>query len=143
MTLPVIPKLKLVGDTSFYLAAVLKDGYARSYLLGSGSKFLQYELFISSEILHEVQDKLENKFGLERAQVAEAMRLIGGVVTLVYPRQKVNVVRDPSDNMIIECALEAKADIIISLDKDLLALKTYKSIQMVHPRMLRHWFTTT
>lgn len=140
MTLPVTPKLKLVPDTSFYLAAALKDGYARSYLLGSGSKFLQYKLYISPAIIQEVQGKLENKFGLERALVADTIQLIGKVTTLVYPRQKVTVVRDPSDNMIIECALEAKAEIIVSLDKDLLDLKKYQSIQMVHPRMLKHWF---
>lgn len=140
MTSPSTPKLKIVADTSFYLAAILKDGYAREYLLGSGTKFLRYQLFTSSVIMQEVQDKLENKFGLEREIVAEAMELISKVTITVFPHEKVNVVRDNSDNMIIECAIEARAQIIVTLDKDLLSLKKYRDIQMVHPRMLKHWF---
>lgn len=140
MTLPPTPKLKCVPDTSFYLAAFLKDGYARRYLVGTGSKFLRYQLYISPAIMQEVQEKLEDKFGLERALVAESMELLSKVTATVYPRQTVNIVRDPSDNMVIECALEAKAQVIISLDKDLLIIKSYKTIQIVHPRMLQYWF---
>jgi len=33
---------------------------------------------------------------------------------------------DPSDNRIIECALEVKADLIVSGDRHLLALKEFK-----------------
>jgi uncharacterized protein len=140
MTSPNTPSLKLVPDTNFYIAAILKDGYARSYLLGTGTKFLRYSLFISPAISQEVQVKLEKRFGLQRALVADAIQLLDQVTTAVYPRQEVDAVRDPSDNMVIECALEAKADIIVSFDKDLLALKNFQTIQMVHPRMLKHWF---
>lgn len=90
--------------------------------------------------MQEFQAKLENKFGLERAQVAELLQLIDQVTKTVYPKTKINVVRDPTDNMILECAVEAKADMVVSLDKDLLSIKTFETIQIVHPRMLKHWF---
>jgi predicted nucleic acid-binding protein len=42
--------------------------------------------------------------------------------------------------MILECAVEANAHLIITFDKDLLSLKTYENIQIAHPRMVQYWF---
>src|SRR2546430_2059480 len=142
MTSPPIssPKLKLVPDTGFYIAATLRNGYARSYLVGRGSKFLSYELFSSEAILLEVQDKLENKFGFERDQAVDVLQRIRKVVTVVYPRQKVATVRDPDDDRILECALEAGAELIVAFDKDLLVLKEYRGVKIVHPAALQYIF---
>ena len=143
MTSPPISslKLKIVPDTGFYIAAALKNGYARSYLVGRGSKFLSYQLFSSEAILLELQNKLEDKFGFDRAQVVNALQQARKVLTIVYPSQKVAAVRDPDDDKILECALEAKADIIVGFDKDLLTLKEYESIKIIHPTMLQYMFT--
>lgn len=40
---------------------------------------------------------------------------------------------NPSNNKIIECALEAKASFIISEDKHLLKIKNYKGIKIISP----------
>lgn len=44
------------------------------------------------------------------------------------------VCRDPDDDAIIECAVNAKAELIISGDKDLLTLKQYDHIRIITPR---------
>jgi len=135
------PKLNIVPDTGFFIAAALKNGYARSYLVGRGSKFLSYELFSSEAILLELQEKLESsRFGFERAQVVKLLQQTRQVLTIVYPSQKITVVRDPDDDKILECALEAKADVIITFDKDLLSLKEYEGIKIIHPSDLKYLF---
>ncbi len=142
MTSPPFPSanLRIVPDTGFYIAAALKNGYARSYLVGRGSKFLTYQLCTSEAILLEVQEKLEDKFGFERAQVVSALQDIRKVVRIVYPTQKISIVRDPDDDKILECALEARAELIVSFDKDLLVLKEYQDIKIVHPATLQYLF---
>jgi putative PIN family toxin of toxin-antitoxin system len=132
--------LRIVPDTGFYVAAALKNGFARSYLIGRGSKFLSYQLFTSEAILLELQGVFEETFHFERAQIVQAMLDIRKVVTIVYPTKKVEVVRDPDDNKILECALEAKAEMILSFDKDLLTLKEYSGIKIVHPSNLKYMF---
>lgn len=134
------PKLRIVPDTGFYIAATLKDGFARSYLVGKGSKLFGYELFTSEPILLELQTKLEDKFGFERQEVVRTLQDIRRVTTVVYPKQKLTVVRDPDDNKILECAIEAEAHIVAAFDKDLLDLKEYGQIKIVHPSMLSYWF---
>ena len=136
------PKLSIVPDTGFYIAATLKNGYARSYLVGRGSKFLRYQLFCSEAILLEVQNKLED-FGFDREQVVRAIKDIRKVVVIVHPTRKISVVRDPDDDKILECAIEARAEVVASFDKDLLSLKEYERIKIIHPRMLQYLFTQT
>ncbi len=133
-------KLRIVPDTGFYIAAMLKNGYARSYLVGRGSKFLRYDLFTSEAILLEIQDRLEEKFGFDRAQAVKALTDIRKVVTVVHPRRRITAVRDADDNKILECAVEANAEIIVTFDQDLLSLKEYESVAIVHPSMLQYMF---
>jgi uncharacterized protein len=142
MTLPTTakPNLKIVPDTGFFVAAALKNGYARSYLIGRGSKFLTYKLFTSEAILLELQGKLENKFGFDREQVVGTVQDIRKIVNIVHPTKKIEASRDPDDDKIIECAVEAQAEIILSFDKDLLILKEYDGIKMIHPRQLKYLF---
>lgn len=135
------PILNIVPDTGFYIAAALKNGYARSYLVGRGAKFLSYQLFSSEAILLEVQKKLEDKFGFDREQVVRAIQDIRKVIIIVHPTQKVEEVRDPDNDKILECALEANAELIVAFDKDLLSLKEYKGIKIIHPSMLQYLFS--
>jgi putative PIN family toxin of toxin-antitoxin system len=142
MTLPTTskPKLNIVPDTGFYIAAALKNGYARSYLTGRGSKFLTYELYSSEAILLETQEKLETKFGFDRLSVVKTINEMRNILTIVYPTRRLSIVRDSDDDKILECALEAKADLILAFDKDLLALREYEEIKIIHPAMLQYLF---
>lgn len=49
--------------------------------------------------------------------------------------------RDPSDLHILECAVAARANLIVTLDKDLLTLKESHGIGIIHPRDFR-WMAT-
>jgi predicted nucleic acid-binding protein len=41
------------------------------------------------------------------------------------------ITKDPSDNAILACALDGKADLIVTGDNHLLKLKKYKNIQIL------------
>ncbi len=50
------------------------------------------------------------------------------------PRQKVRLCRDPKDNQFLELSFAAKADYLVTGDKDLLSLKNFRSTQIVTPK---------
>jgi len=55
-------------------------------------------------------------------------------LTLVNPSKKVDVVKEDSDdNKIIECALEANAEYILSYNNHLLKLRGYSRIKILRP----------
>jgi predicted nucleic acid-binding protein len=59
---------------------------------------------------------------------------VAGHTTLVEPRISVSVVRDdPSDNRVLECAEAGDADVIVSGDRHILELGSFKGIPIVTP----------
>ena len=55
-------------------------------------------------------------------------------ITMVVNRRNIRVVRDPEDNKILESAVEASAEFLITKDSDLLGLKKYENIEMITPQ---------
>ncbi|MDR3642933.1 MAG: putative toxin-antitoxin system toxin component, PIN family [Candidatus Doudnabacteria bacterium] len=55
------------------------------------------------------------------------------VVNWVVNRRQVRVVSDPEDNKILESAIEAGADYLITSDNDLLSLEKYQEVKIVNP----------
>jgi len=47
------------------------------------------------------------------------------------------VVRDPNDDMVIACAVQAKAGHIVTRDKDLLSIGSYQEITILEPEQFR------
>lgn len=62
------------------------------------------------------------------------MEKVLSFITLVSPKKKVQVVKkDPEDNKVIECAIEAFSGYVISYDQHLLKIKEYKGIKIIKP----------
>ena len=61
------------------------------------------------------------------------LELILTCSTFIEPKGSLNVTPDPDDNILIECALAAKAIFVITGDKKLLSMKKYKEIILVSP----------
>jgi putative PIN family toxin of toxin-antitoxin system len=134
------PKTKVVPDSNVYIAAALNRSYSFDWLFGASEPHATYELYSSEAILTEVSEKLARKFHFERSATAGFLTDLDEVITKVRPTIEIKAVRDPKDNMILECAVEAGASLIITFDKDLLSLKAYHEIQIAHPSMVKYWF---
>ncbi len=51
----------------------------------------------------------------------------------VINRHNIHIVRDPEDNKILESAVEAGADYLVTRDNDLLRLESYEGVTIVNP----------
>ncbi len=54
-------------------------------------------------------------------------------ILFVYPVHQLTVVADPDDDMFLECAVAAQADVIASGDRHLLALGRFRGIPIQTP----------
>ncbi len=78
-------------------------------------------------------DVLGRKFGASAEEIAIAQSIIGDAARTVQPAVELYVVKeDPADNRIMECAVSAGADYIVTGDKDLLRLGRYDSIRILN-----------
>jgi len=79
-------------------------------------------------------DEIKKKILKNNLEITRPISKLVSISQIVEPKKKISVVKDdPDDNKIIECAIEAKADYIISQDKHLLKLKSYKNIKIITP----------
>ena len=85
------------------------------------------------EIDAEIVRVLTEKFSWEQHRVISALQTILARGIRVKIRGTVKECRDPGDDMFLECAALAKADRLVSGDKDLLILGAYKGTRIVTP----------
>lgn len=76
-------------------------------------------------------DELRYKFGITNQTLENLQTEIESGALYVLPEYKTQICRDADDNAIIDLAICAKAGFIITGDKDLLTIKTYKKIKIL------------
>jgi putative PIN family toxin of toxin-antitoxin system len=132
--------LKIVFDTNIFFAAIAKpEGHMYGWVFDSQKKE-QYTVFVSEAILLELQEKVEEKLEYSREQSNQLLSTLREICTLVIPKHKVTSAPDVDDNIIFECALEAKADCLFTADKLLLKVKEFEGTKILHPTSLKYIF---
>lgn len=125
-----VRKIKAVFDTNIYISAIIFGGNPRRCLELARDK--EIELFSSKSILLELAQKLQKKFRWNKIETEDVIQGLSAFVKLVEPKMRINVIEDKADNRILEAALEAKADYIVSGDKKhLLSLRRFKNIPII------------
>jgi len=123
---------KVILDTNVYISAFIFGGNPRKIIELTQNS--QITIYISPSILLEIAQKLKGKFQWNFNQIKHIIKTLNQITTITYPTKKINIIKsDPTDNKILECAVEAKAKYIISGDKHLLNLKQYKNIKILTP----------
>ena len=125
--------MRAVADTNVYISA-LNFGGTPEEVLGLG-RARTIQLFISPSILNEIEDVLLRKFYWSARNVREASTAIQQFTQLVHPREAIHcITEDEPDNRILECAVEADADCVITGDQHLRQLKMFRGISIVSSR---------
>jgi len=123
---------RVVFDTNIYISALLFAGIPRKLL--HMADVGAFQLIISKQILAEFRGVLRIKFDYETEQLDIMENLLLSISLVVEPKKKINrIIVDPTDNRILECAVEGNADYIVSGDKHLLQLENYHSIKIISP----------
>lgn len=119
---------KVVFDTNIYISALhFRGSIPRKILELADTGYFQ--LFISKQIIAEIRGVLRVKFKYELVKLALMEELILSICELVEPKNRISFIKeDPDDDKILECAVEGDTEIIVSGDKHLLKVHTYKGI---------------
>jgi len=127
--------IKVVIDTNVYISGIIFGGTPGKVLeLAKDKKIV---VFTSPSILLEVADKLNKKFHWNEEKVKVTLKAISKITEVVTPKIKLKVVKeDSSDNKILECAVVANANYVVTGDKHLLKLKRFEDIKIITPAEL-------
>ncbi len=126
--------IKVVFDTNVYISAFTSPNSKaeEAYLLAVKGKV---ELYTSVPILTELAEKLREKFQWDNLKIESALKHISSalkhiskVATVIKPSVKISLLKDETDNRILECAKASDANLIVTGDKHLLSLKEFAGI---------------
>lgn len=124
--------LNIVLDTNIFLSAFIYQGMTKIITdLVLENKII---LFISSELKTEIVRKFK-EFDIDEEIVEKLLLFLEDKAHIVSPNVKITICRDPNDNFLLELAETAKADFIITRDKDLLELPNncWKDTKIIKP----------
>ena len=122
--------MRVVFDTNVFISAfVILGGKAEeAYLHAIKGDFTLYS---SVAILHETAQKLREKFGWEEKRIERLLKAIAKIAIVIKTRPHIHILADEPDNRVLECALKAKAEFIVTGDKHLLSLKHFQDIDII------------
>ena len=121
--------IRVVLDTNIIISSVFWKGNPHEVVRRGILRV--YQSVTSAEILDEAVNKLRTKFKFPEESIQELVAILLAHSHVVEPTSKFDVVRDKSDNKVIECAFDGKADYIVTGDPDLLDLKEFKSTRII------------
>jgi putative PIN family toxin of toxin-antitoxin system len=126
--------MRAIIDTNVFVSSFFGGNPRKIIDLWKNEKMT---LCLSGAILDEYIDVLQ-RIGLkEEDELEELLSLFSkGFNTLFTTKTpKIKIIKnDPSDDKFVECAVALKADVVITGDRDVLAIKEYMGISIVTPQ---------
>jgi putative PIN family toxin of toxin-antitoxin system len=126
--------IRVVADTNVYVSAIVFGGTCETILALARAGIVS--LYLSPAIEQELKSVLTQTFGWSQAQVREALAEVHALASLIRPSVRLSdVLAHDEDYRILECALAARADFLVTGDKQhLQPLQTFRGIRIVSPR---------
>jgi putative PIN family toxin of toxin-antitoxin system len=129
--------LRVVLDTNVFVSSLLSTQGLPAQVLHAWREG-RYMLVTSPPIIAEIVEVLESpriskKYLIGQEDIEHLVDLLKTDTILVPGRAAVkgSVPQDPRDEVFLACAIDAKADCIVSGDRHLLDLRTYRGIPIL------------
>ena len=125
--------MRVVFDTNILISALVFPG-------GRGEAALRRiteerdQLVLSKPILDELLGILARKFSRDAEELAHVAVFISDITTLLRPRRRLAIVKGEPHNRVLECALTGNAEVIVTGDHELLALRHFRGVRLLSLR---------
>lgn len=124
--------LRVVYDTNIYISGIFWSGPPKRVL--NLAREDTVDVFTSQSLMEELRDVLTHPrrpFRLNQDEVERVLTEVRRYVRVVIPTRTVTLCRDKADNAVIECALAAEAQYIVTGDSDLRDVARFEDIEIV------------
>jgi len=126
--------MRAVFDTNVLIAAFLTEGVCSKLIARARRRV--FHLCICPFLLREFERVLTRKLQTTVDEKNGAVELLlEAVHEQVIPTKEIKgVCRDKDDNNVLSCAVEARAEYLVTGDEDLLVLRKFLGIRIIMPR---------
>lgn len=128
--------MKAVLDTNVLISGVISTGVSHDVLV-SGFRS-EYHIIVSVETLTEFREtllKYPEKFHMDEAAVQREVETVRYFAEFVDPEVSITAVEDdPDDDKFLEAAVAGDVEYVVSGDRHLLDLDSFRGVEIVDPR---------
>lgn len=132
--------LHVVLDTSVYISSLLQKQGVPAQVLDAW-RARRFQIVTSPAIVREIRStmtypRIRRRYQISDADIEEFLHLLETKTIFVAGVAEIGEVplRDPKDVIILACAADAGAHLLVSSDKDLLVLESFNGAPIVTPR---------
>ncbi|MEK7611024.1 MAG: putative toxin-antitoxin system toxin component, PIN family [Patescibacteria group bacterium] len=131
MSIKSLPKPRVVVDTNVFVSAFVWDVIPQKVV----AEWLEerFVVLLSPFLLSEILKTLK-KFDYTEEDLRELRSLLENHTLQIIPPLKVSYCRDPKDNQILDLSLAGQASFLVTGDKDLLTLKSFRDTKILRPK---------
>jgi len=122
--------MKIVLDTNVLING-FKDDYSYEKKIIDAVIAGEIEAYANRQTLQE--NRLISSQLIENEEYKHQLDEFFAQLNWVVNRRQIRIVRDPEDNKILESAVEANADYLVTSDNDLLRLEEYQGVEIINP----------
>lgn len=122
--------MRIVIDTNVLING-FKDDYSTEKKIIDAVIAGEVEAYANKQTLKE--NKLLSRQLIENDDYQNQLNDLFSKINWVVNRRQIKVVRDAEDNKILESAVEAEAEYLVTSDNDLLRLEEYQQVKIVNP----------
>lgn len=128
--------MKAVLDTNVLISGVISTGVTHEVLVHGFRD--EYEIIVSVATLTEFREtllKYRGKFHMDEADVQQEVETVRYFAEFVDPEESISAVKDdPDDDKFLEAAVAGNVDFVVSGDRHLLDLGSFRGIEILDPR---------
>lgn len=129
--------MNVAVDSSVLIAASISRAGVCAALLED--LLTHHDLVLSGFILDELARKLSEKFSFPQADIIALRRLLERSSTMVIPAHiPTNACRDMPDLPILGTAVAGNAELLVTVDRDLLDISEFQGIAIIRPGVFWH-----
>lgn len=115
--------MRIVIDSNIFISTFISRSSLCSYVYEVC--LLNHDIVVSETIISEIKEKLKDKFKFKKSDIRDLISLLRFHAKVVEVGNEDAVeCRDEKDKHVLALALNARADVIISGDKDLTELRS-------------------
>lgn len=124
--------MKVFPDTNVLASAFATRGLCEDVLRET---LLSHHLIVAEPLLKELERVLIKKFRVPDTIVKETLLFLKENAVVVKLKNKRTIpIQDKDDVLILSCAIEGKADVFVTGDRELLHFKQLDNMKIISPR---------
>lgn len=136
--------MRAVLDTNVLISSVIATGVPHDVVVKGFNG--EYEIIVSVATLTEFREtllKYPEKFHMDEEDVQQEVETLRYFAEFVDPDEDIRAVDDdPDDDKFLEAAVAGNVDYVVSGDRHLLDLDSFRGITIVEPRTFYEHLTT-